>query len=393
MRAPKMTLLNKILLKGENGLNNKGNGDNKRNNHNKISRKSFKKVNGNQSTAIIEKTYNSQKNTSNKVSKVNKSYKNDHQRDKRGDYLQNDYFSHSSKKNNFKPWAIIPEHKDMTVDEEEFKIGLVLAAGGAKGLAHIGVLEVLDKYGIKISAIAGSSIGSIIGAYYALGYSGKQIEQIALRFDKKKIKKLFDLRLPINSLIKGKKTENYLLDMFDDLKFSDLKIPFYPVATNLKTGKAKVFNKDRLVDAIEASIALPMIYEPKKIGKQEYIDGGVVDPFPIMRIKKSVDFTIGVRLPFNYEKLFFLSKVRILYVISKTISIMEENLTDKLILKCPPSFLFNMPSLKKYNDFDFDKAKEIIAIGRRVANFRIKELMKRIESEKKRFMRIKSKNK
>lgn len=271
--------------------------------------------------------------------------------------------------------------KDKTFLINKTKIGLILSAGGAKGLAHIGVLKVLEKNGIKISSISGSSIGSIIGAYSALGYSALEIESIALSYDKKKIKKIFDLDIPLKSLLKGKKTRQYLLEMYKEKTFSDLKIPFYPIATNLATGKPYVFKSGKIVDAVEASISLPAIYKPKKIGDVEFTDGGVVEPFPISVLKKKVNFTIGIRLPYNYEKLFIVSKIKILQIMARSLSIMEENLTSSTIDKYKPDFVFDLRKpLETFSDFDFKKANEIIGIGETEAKKHIRKLIKKINN-------------
>jgi NTE family protein len=178
------------------------------------------------------------------------------------------------------------------------KIGLALGGGGARGLAHIGVLKVLRQAGIKIDFIAGTSMGALIGAVYALGLDMAEIEKEVISFDKKKaIISLFDFGKPGSSILKGDKIYRYIDALLLGKHFSETNIPFKAVATDLETGEEIILDKGKIVDAIMASISVPGIFPPVKIGSTYLIDGGVVNPTPIDVVKKmGADKIIGVDL-------------------------------------------------------------------------------------------------
>ena len=172
------------------------------------------------------------------------------------------------------------------------RIGLVLSGGGVNGLAHIGALKVLDKLGVKFSAIAGCSMGSIIGACYAAGRTPQEIEDFILKY---KLVQLLDLSIYAISklgITKTNKLKKALDDFMGVKKFEELKIPMYINATDLSKGKEVVFCSGELFKAIRASIAIPGVFAPPIIHKDYYVDGGVLDnvPFSILpsQIKKYI---------------------------------------------------------------------------------------------------------
>ena len=174
------------------------------------------------------------------------------------------------------------------------KIGLALGGGAAKGLAHIGVLKVLHKNKIYPDLIAGSSIGAIIGAAYAAGGSPDYLEDYSENVD---FQNLLDFCLPWVGLIKGQKVEGILRELTHNKDFKDLNIPFQTIAYNITKRRREVLDKGNLVKAIRASISLPGIFTPARIGKDEYIDGGVIDPCPADLLKDmGADIIISVEL-------------------------------------------------------------------------------------------------
>ena len=207
---------------------------------------------------------------------------------------------------------------------KKMKVGLVLSGGGSKGFAHIGALKQIEKAGIKLDMIGGTSIGAVVGAMYASGYSVQQIEKI-LRdkdydpfindFVPRQQSSLFSkqhdhfyfyglglykwgIALP-RSISKGQNAYDFLKEIFEHVApikdFSKLNIPFYCIATNVETGALKVFDKGDLGQAIRASASLPTLFEPIKIDNQLYIDGGVSDNFPVREMKRrGADIIIGV---------------------------------------------------------------------------------------------------
>ncbi len=211
------------------------------------------------------------------------------------------------------------------------KVGLSLSGGGAKGFAHIGVIKVLDSLGVNIDYVAGTSMGAIIGGLYASGYSGKEMEKILdqtdvgviLQNDKQRSEESFfnksnqkyfinfpikngKIKLP-SSLSNGQKTIYFLNEIFKDVRhfkdFSKLPIPFMCIATNLETGKEKVFEEGELTDAIMASAAFPSLLDAVKINDSLYIDGGVSINYPSELLKKKgIDIVIGINLDQGLEK-------------------------------------------------------------------------------------------
>lgn len=180
------------------------------------------------------------------------------------------------------------------------KIGLALGAGGAKGLAHIGVLRVLEAEGIKIDFIAGSSIGSLIGAYYAAHPTLDKLEDLILSFNKRKGFMLFDPVLR-GGLIKGDKIEQFISEMLEGAEFQSLRIPYMAIATDYITGKEIGIDKGDLVKAVRASISVPAIFRPVKYGKLFLADGALADPVPTTPVREmGADLVIAVNVESNY---------------------------------------------------------------------------------------------
>jgi NTE family protein len=162
------------------------------------------------------------------------------------------------------------------------KLGIALGSGGAKGIAHIGVLEVLEKNNMAINEISGSSIGAMIGAAYAAGVSIREMKKISFSINLKRIWKFFDFTNPMTGgLIKGDVVEEFLNTILPVKRFEELRIPFKCVATDLKTGEPVFFDSGDLVPAIRASISLPGFFKPYKYQERLLIDGGIVNPVPV----------------------------------------------------------------------------------------------------------------
>lgn len=164
-------------------------------------------------------------------------------------------------------------------------VGLALGSGAAFGLAHIGVLKVLEKENIRIDIISGCSIGSIIGALWASGYSADEIEKIALSFKKKKdllkLIDIFDLCLPFSGFCKGRTVKRFLKKYLHKKQFKHMHIPLCIVATDLLTSEDVVFKEGNVIDAVRASISIPGVVKPMKHNGRLLIDGGVTNPLPI----------------------------------------------------------------------------------------------------------------
>ena len=203
------------------------------------------------------------------------------------------------------------------------KIGLVLSGGGAKGLAHIGVLKVIDSLGIKVDYISGTSMGAVVGGLYASGYSAHQLDSIFSAIDvdallqdytpresksfyEKRNDEIYALTLPFNNfklglpsgLSKGLYNFNLISRLTKHVShirdFDELPIPFLCIATDLETGEQNSLDSGILAQAIIASGAIPSLYNPVEINGKTLIDGGVVNNYPVEELKnRGIDFIIG----------------------------------------------------------------------------------------------------
>ncbi len=178
------------------------------------------------------------------------------------------------------------------------KVGLALGTGAARGLAHIGVLEVLEKEGIPIDMIAGTSAGAAIGAFYAQGKDASKIKGLALDLGWKRLASLVDMALPRTGFIKGRKIKDLLaLFIGGDIKFSDLKIPFTCVAADIMTGEEVVISQGSVLEGIRASISIPVIFTVVKWKGRYLVDGSLVNPVPVSVLRDmGADFIIAVNV-------------------------------------------------------------------------------------------------
>lgn len=177
------------------------------------------------------------------------------------------------------------------------KIGLALGSGGARGLAHIGVIKILEKNHIPIDYISGSSIGAMVGGYYASGLSIEEIEKIASSTNwREMFSILFDPHLK-QGLIEGKKVEAFIDGHTNGERFENCKIPFSVIATDLKTGDAVILDKGKLAPAIRASISIPLVFKPVEFGDKMLADGGLSAPIPAEIVRNmGADIVIAVNL-------------------------------------------------------------------------------------------------
>ena len=160
-------------------------------------------------------------------------------------------------------------------------IGLALSGGGARGLAHIGVLKVLEREGVPISHLAGTSMGGIVGAIYAAGLSPEAIEAEALRMSRpRQLMTLVDRSLLRRGLLSGQKVTAFLAQWLDGLTFDDLRLPLALVAADLNGRQKVVFREGAVLDAVRATMALPGLFPPVERGDQLLVDGGIVDNVP-----------------------------------------------------------------------------------------------------------------
>lgn len=175
-------------------------------------------------------------------------------------------------------------------------VSLVLGSGGARGLAHIGVIKWLEENDFEIKSISGCSIGSLIGGVYAAGKLD-QLEAWMISLKKTDIASLLDFSWGNTGLFKGDKIINTLVDLLEDIQIEDLPFPFTAVAADITTEKEVWINSGSLFEAIRASVSLPLFFTPVRDGDSVLIDGGVLNPVPIApTFNDATDLTIAVNL-------------------------------------------------------------------------------------------------
>jgi len=160
------------------------------------------------------------------------------------------------------------------------KVGLALGSGAARGLAHIGVLKVLEEAKIPIDIITGTSMGAFIGAMYAAGVPVRQMEEVALELDWLSMARLLDPVLPTSGLTDGKKLMAFMAELLPARDFNDLRQSLAITATDINTGEAIIIKQGDLLEALRASLAFPGIFSPVRFGQRFLVDGGLCKPIP-----------------------------------------------------------------------------------------------------------------
>ncbi len=164
-------------------------------------------------------------------------------------------------------------------------IALVLSSGGARGLAHIGAIEELERQGYHITSVAGCSMGSMVGGMYAAGRL-QDFKQWMFDLDRSKMWKLTDFSLSLSHLMKGERVIEAMKEVVPDINIEDLPIPYCAVATDWETGREVVFRHGSLYDAIRASISMPAVFSPVRRDGMILVDGGIINPLPLNRVER-----------------------------------------------------------------------------------------------------------
>lgn len=176
-----------------------------------------------------------------------------------------------------------------------------MGSGGARGLAHIGVIKTLEENNVPIDFIAGSSIGAMVGGFYASGLSIKEIEEIALSTDWRRVfSVLFEPSFK-KGVIGGEKVITFIEKYINGKSFEVCRIPFVAVATDLKTGEVIILDKGKISTAIRASISIPLIFKPVEVDGRTLADGGLSAPVPVEIVRNmGADIVIAVNLDKHY---------------------------------------------------------------------------------------------
>ena len=160
------------------------------------------------------------------------------------------------------------------------RLGLALGSGAARGLAHIGVLKVLDEAKIQVHAIAGTSIGAFIGALYAAGVPVPRMEAVARELDWRKLARLLNPTVPTSGLVDGGKLVEFMAGLLPVHSFEALRLPLAVTATDIETGEALIIRKGDLLEALRAALAFPGVFPPVRFDDRFLVDGGLCNPVP-----------------------------------------------------------------------------------------------------------------
>jgi NTE family protein len=279
------------------------------------------------------------------------------------------------------------------------KVSLVLSGGGARGIAHIGVIEEIEKQGFEIFSISGTSMGALVGGAYALGKM-EELKQWLFTLDKMKIFNLADFTFSKQGLIKGDKIFNKLKEFITDANIEDLKIYYAAIAADIINKKEVVFTKGSIYDAIRASIAIPTVLTPVKTENGLLVDGGVINNLPMSHAKRIPnDILIAVNVNADIpvynlslskkekdaKQSLYRKKINDFYnhlrkdnpsnhneklgyfdVINKTISLMSYRVTQMTLEFYSPDILIKV-SRDSCSMYDFYKAEEMVKIGHHAA--------------------------
>ena len=295
------------------------------------------------------------------------------------------------------------------------KTGLTLGSGAARGLTHIGVIKALEEKNISIDYLTGCSAGALIGGGYAMGMKIKEIEEIALQTNWKRMTKIFSPTLSLSAFINDKYLKEFLDSVFGNVQFKDLRLPFTVVTADIETGQMVVINEGSLKEAIRASVSIPMVFSPVPVGPYKLVDGGLINPTPVdVNKDMGAEFIIAVNLTaFKNRKSFNRRRTNRMAFKPQTHNTMSLNDKIEYFLKNPfksnnkskdiysntpktdmPGFgriLYHMfiivqnqmadltmqiskpdvliePDTSAFSIYDFHKAEELIEIGYKTAN-------------------------
>ncbi|OIQ51972.1 NTE family protein RssA [Pseudodesulfovibrio hydrargyri] len=281
-------------------------------------------------------------------------------------------------------------------------ISLVLGSGGARGLAHIGVIRWLEEHGCEIKSISGCSMGALVGGIHATGKLD-EYERWARRITKRDMLALMDLSFGMDGLIKGDRLIDTLRDVVGEERIENLPISFTAVAANISRRKEVWIRKGPLFDAIKASIALPLVFKPVVVNGEDIIDGGILNPVPIAPTFGDLnDFTIAVNLcappvkgaeikagkhdgdngsGVSHAVTEFIGSmtdkiaqkrkdIRAYDILYKSFDAMQGSIARQKIAAYPPDAVLDIP-INLCGLMDFDKAAPIIEHGYKLAGERL----------------------
>ena len=253
------------------------------------------------------------------------------------------------------------------------KVALVLGGGSARGMAHIGVIKVLQKEKIKFDLVVGTSIGAFIGVFYALGRGIVQAEEAALRFNARE--NLDFMIPPAMGLIKGNRIFGIIKELISDAQFRDLKIPMGIVATDIENGKEVVFTEGPLSDAIRVSCSYPGIFVPQRIDGRLLVDGGIINTVPVSVARQmGADVVVAVDVGFCVQA----GELKSIFgVILQAFQITGNELNRYQSMQAD---IVIKPDLGTINQLDFQSARISIEKGELAALEQLKNIKRKLKT-------------
>jgi NTE family protein len=252
------------------------------------------------------------------------------------------------------------------MSDGKYKTGIVLSGGGARGFAHLGVLQALNEAGIFPEVISGTSAGAIVGALYADGHSPKEIMKILVAN-----KRLHYIRptVPREGLLQISGMIRILRDNLRAKTFEELKIPLFVTATNLNSGRIEYFSSGDLLQPVIASASIPVLFKPVIINGSHYVDGGVLDNLPIRPIEEICRYKIGSFVnPTGYEE----NINNLIQIAERTFLL---NVSKEVLEKSKRFDLFIAPQeLRNFKILDPEKSQEVYLVGYAATKEKLREI-------------------
>jgi NTE family protein len=251
------------------------------------------------------------------------------------------------------------------MSEKKYNTGLVLSGGGARGFAHLGLIQALNDAGIFPDIISGTSAGALVGVLYADGYSPKEILHMmngGSRLD------FMRPAMPREGLLQIGGIAKILRSNLHARTFEELKIPLFVTATDLNNGRVEYFSEGELIDPVIASASIPVLFQPVQIRNNFYVDGGVLDNLPVAPIEHDCQFLIGS----------FVNPVGYMEKVTGLISIAERtfmlSMSKEIIEKAKKFDLFvSPPELQNFKILDPEKAEVLFSIGLNATKEKLKD--------------------
>ncbi len=250
--------------------------------------------------------------------------------------------------------------------EPDYRLGITLSGGGARGIAHLGVLEVLEKHNLRPEIVSGTSMGALVGVFYAAGYSPKEILQMA---KESSMLKLFKWQIPSSGLFHMDVIHRLLVEKIGADDFSALKMPYYCAVSNLNTGQIEIKKEGKLFQWVMASASIPVLFEPQVIDGITYVDGGLFENLPAHCIRDYSRLLIGVHVNHNgYQE----NVSGFIEIAERTFQLaISQNVRESLAI-C--DLVIDSPEIRRYTTFDFKAADELYQLGFREAERKLEKL-------------------